>query len=39
MLEDAVPFVDRINVFLGGQLDTEAMRAVVDPDLYRQRAN
>ncbi len=38
MLEDAGPFVDRINVFLGGQMDTEAMRAVVDPDLYRQRA-
>jgi hypothetical protein len=29
--------VSRINDFLGGQLDTEAMKAVVDPDLYRQR--
>ena len=38
MLEEAGPFVDRINAFLGGQLDTEAMCAVVDPDLYRQRA-
>jgi hypothetical protein len=38
MLEDAGPFVGRINVFLGGQLDTEAMRAVVDRNLYRQRA-
>ncbi len=38
MIEDAGPFVDRINAFLGGQLDTEAMNAVVDPDLYRQRA-
>ena len=28
----------RINGFLGGTLDTEAMAAVVDPDLYRNRA-
>jgi len=38
MLEDAAPFVDRINTFLGGELDAEAMRAVVDRNLYRQRA-
>ncbi len=29
--------VSKINAFLGGQLDTEAMKAVVDPNLYRQR--
>ena len=28
----------RINAFLGGSLDPEAMAAVVDPDLYRNRA-
>ena len=38
MIEDAGPFVERINAFLGGQLDPEAMRAVVDRNLYRQRA-
>ena len=38
MLEEAGPFVDRINTFLGGKLDVEAMRAVVDRNLYRQRA-
>ncbi len=27
----------RVNQFLGGVLDEEAMAAVVDPDLYRQR--
>ena len=30
--------VRRINQFLGGGLDEEAMAAVVDPDLYRQKA-
>jgi hypothetical protein len=29
--------VDRINKFLGGDLDTAAMNAVVDKSLYRQR--
>jgi hypothetical protein len=28
----------QINAFLGGSLDPEAMAAVVDPDLYRNRA-
>jgi hypothetical protein len=27
----------QINAFLGGNLDPEAMAAVVDPDLYRNR--
>ena len=38
MLEEAGPFVERINTFLGGQLKTKAMCAVVEPNLYRQRA-
>jgi hypothetical protein len=29
--------IDRLNDFLGGQLDASAMRGVVDPKLYRQR--
>jgi hypothetical protein len=38
MLEDVAPFLDRIQAFLDRPLDTEAMRAVVDSRLYRQRA-
>jgi len=30
---------ERLNAFLGGGLDTEAMAAVVDPQLYRNRAS
>ena len=30
-------FVSEVKSFLGGKLDTGAMRAVVDPDLYRNR--
>ncbi len=30
-------FVTEVNAFLGGELDTDAMRAVVDPNLYRNR--
>ena len=37
ILEDPAPQVARINEFLGGRLDTEAMLRVVDPTLYRQR--
>ena len=37
LLEDPVAQIRRLNQFLGGQLDTEAMATVVDPDLYRQR--
>lgn len=29
--------LDRLNVFFHQSLDQEAMRAVIDPDLYRQR--
>ncbi len=38
MLADPIPHVRRINAFLGGYLREEAMRAVVDPNLYRNRA-
>lgn len=37
VLKDARPNIDRINQFLGGDLDTGAMTAVVDRSLYRQR--
>ena len=37
VLEDAGPKVAAINKFLGGNLDTEKMLAVVDKSLYRQR--
>ncbi|MCZ6816526.1 MAG: sulfotransferase family protein [Planctomycetota bacterium] len=37
VLKDAGPNIDRINQFLGGDLDTAAMTAVVDRSLYRQR--
>ncbi|MCH7871448.1 MAG: sulfotransferase family protein [Planctomycetes bacterium] len=37
VLEDAGPKVAAINEFLGGNLDTEKMLAVVDKSLYRQR--
>lgn len=30
-------FVAEVSAFLGGNLDTDAMRAVIDPDLYRNR--
>jgi hypothetical protein len=33
----SVEQIDPINRFLGGALDVASMRAVVDPDLYRQR--
>ena len=37
ILADPRPHIERINEFLGGNLDTEAMTAVVDPTLYRNR--
>lgn len=39
ILKDAGPIVDEIYEFLGGDLDTDAMTAVVDKALYRQRAS
>jgi hypothetical protein len=38
MLAGPGPFVPQINRFLGGGLDEEAMVAVVDPGLYRNRS-
>lgn len=37
MLADPAPYIQQVNQFLGGQLDTEAMLAAVDPQLYRNR--
>ncbi|MBK9128286.1 MAG: sulfotransferase domain-containing protein [Phycisphaerales bacterium] len=37
VVRDPGPAVARLNEFLGGALDTAAMRAVVEPELYRQR--
>lgn len=37
MLQDPKPHVAKLNEFLGGGLDTEAMLRVVDPSLYRQK--
>jgi len=36
-LDDPLTFVDQVDAFLGGGLDREAMIAVVDPELYRNR--
>jgi hypothetical protein len=36
-LEAPRTFVADVNEFLGGDLDSEAMMSVVDPDLYRNR--
>ncbi len=37
VVRDPGPAVARLNDFLGGALDMAAMRAVVEPELYRQR--
>jgi hypothetical protein len=36
-LQDVGPVVEQVNEFLGGDLDTTAMREVVDAALYRNR--
>ena len=38
IMADPAPQAARINKFFGGFLDEQAMRAVVEPDLYRNRA-
>lgn len=38
LLSDPQPWVKKINAFLDSNLNTEAMLGVVDPKLYRQRA-
>ncbi|MBO7435268.1 sulfotransferase domain-containing protein [bacterium] len=37
LMRDPADWIPRINVFVGGKLDEEAMKAVVDPNLYRNR--
>lgn len=37
MVNEPNDAIDRINTFLGGDLDTGAMAEVIDPKLYRQR--
>jgi hypothetical protein len=37
MLANPTPHLERLNHFLGDQLDVSKMAAVVDPNLYRQR--
>jgi hypothetical protein len=37
MINDGLTQAQKINDFLGGGLDADAMAAVVDPDLYRNR--
>lgn len=37
ILKNPAPWVRKINEFLGGNLDTNAMLKVVEPALYRQR--
>ena len=39
MLADPLPYVRKVNGFLGGFLDESAMEAVVNPDLYRNRSD
>lgn len=37
LMRDPADWIPRINAFVGGKLDEEAMKAVVDPNLYRNR--
>jgi hypothetical protein len=37
IIKDPLPFVEQVVSFLGQDLDQDAMTAVVDPNLYRQR--
>ncbi len=39
MIADPEAAVDRVNAFLGGTLNREAMIRAVDPDLYRNRGS
>jgi broad-specificity NMP kinase len=38
ILSDPQPQAEKVNAFLGGTLNIEAMTAVVDPSLYRNKA-
>ena len=37
-IKDPMAAAERINAFLGGDLDSAAMAGTIDPDLYRNRA-
>lgn len=37
LLQDPAPIIEQVNQFLGGNLETEKMAQVINPDLYRQR--
>lgn len=37
-IQDPSGVADRLNAFLGGDLDVAAMASIVDSSLYRQRA-
>jgi hypothetical protein len=37
LVADPGAFVTKINTFLGGNMDLEAMAAVVDKQLYREK--
>jgi len=37
VMQSALEAAEQVNRFLGGELDTDAMAAVVDPALYRER--
>jgi hypothetical protein len=39
LLDDPLPVLDQINVFLSGQLKVVEMAKVIDPNLYRQRTS
>jgi hypothetical protein len=39
LLEDPAPIIASIDAFLGGGLDTDRMRSLIEPSLYRQRAS
>lgn len=39
MLRDPLPYLEKMRLFLDLELDSEKMRMVVDPSLYRQRVD
>ncbi len=38
IMRDPGPSIEAVNLFLGSDLNVEAMKAVIDPSLYRNRA-
>ena len=37
VLEKPEPYLEKVNIFLGGELDTKKMAQVIDPKLHHQR--